>query len=75
MHIRFFFFNTKDKTSPHKFNISAETSKCKGYFYPFNLIFNADFQKINAEIPFTSLVWSSVYVPIEHLSKTLIKLC
>ena len=36
--------------------------KLQRVFSPFNLIFNAEFQKINAEIPFTP----SYLEPIKH---------
>ena len=38
---------------PLKFDFNAETQNFIEYFYPLNFKFNADFQKINAEIPFT----------------------
>ena len=39
---------------PPIFDFNAEISNFIEYFYPLNLNFNADFQKFNAEIPFTS---------------------
>ena len=51
MNISFFFLRIK--YSPHKLNISAETSKLQRVFLPFNLIFNAEIQKLNSVISFT----------------------
>ena len=44
--------NFTDNSTP-KFDVNAETQNFIEYFYPLNFNFYADFQKINAEIPFT----------------------
>ena len=36
-----------------KFDFNAKIQNFIEYFYPLNLNFNADFQKLNAEVPFT----------------------
>ena len=41
------------KTLPPKFDFSAEIQNFFENFYPLSFNSNADFQKINAEIPFT----------------------
>ena len=41
------------KILPPKFDYNAEIQNFTEYFNPLNFNFNADFQKINAEIPFT----------------------
>ena len=41
------------KFLPPKFDSNAEIQNSIEYFYPFNLYFNAEFQKLNAELPFT----------------------
>ena len=34
VYIKLLFSSSELKKSPHKLNISTETSKCKGYFHP-----------------------------------------
>ena len=45
--------------TPPVFDVSAEIQNLTEYFYPLSFKFNADFQKINAEIPLLPLNWST----------------
>ena len=52
------------KILPPKFDFIAEIQNFFEYFYPLTLNFNADFQKFNAEIPFTPSyleLWSRLH--------------
>ena len=61
--IQLVIFLTKNKRFHHITCISALKPQTAKGILPFNLIFNAEFQKINAEIPFTTSYLEPCYPP------------